>query len=65
MVISDCQCDKVSVRLTNGALIAQSSRQGIYEKSELVNGKTSWTSDTQAIWYASVPKVWCIGTIGM
>ena len=64
-VISDCQCDKVFVRLTNGALKAQSSREGMYEKSELINGKTSWISDSQAIWYAPGPKVWCIGTIGL
>ena len=60
---SGCQCNQVRVKLRNGALQAQSSRQGVYERSGLVNGKTSWISDSQAIWYVSELNFWCIGTL--
>ena len=61
---SDCECKNVKVILNNDVLQTQSSRQGIYEKSsDLVNGKTSWTSDSQAIWYVSDLDFWCIGAL--
>jgi len=45
-------------------LETQSSRQGIYKKSSrLVDGKPSWTSDSQAIWYVSEFNFWCIGAL--
>jgi len=60
---SGCGCSKISVTLTNGAWQAQSSRQGTYERSGLVNGKPSWTTDSQAIWYVPESKFWCIGAL--
>jgi len=60
---SGCQCSKISVTLTNGAWQAQSSRQGTYGRSALVNGKPSWTTDSQAIWYVPESKFWCIGAL--
>merc|ERR1712190_415012 len=60
---SGCQCSKISVTLTNGAKKAQSSRQGTYQRSALVNGKPSWTTNSQAIWYVPESKFWCIGAL--
>jgi len=60
---SGCQCSTISVDLTNGAWEAQSSRQGLYERSALVNGKPSWIKDSQAIWYVAKSKFWCIGAL--
>ena len=63
-----CVCQTIVVTLKNGAL-AQSSRQGIYQKAEKVNGKTSWISSNNinAIWYAdaygSISDDWIIGSL--
>ena len=65
-----CVCQTIVVTLKNGAL-AQSSRQGIYQKAEKVNGKTSWISSNNinAIWYdtdayGSISDDWIIGSLG-
>ena len=44
-------------------LSAQGSRQGIYHNSSVVNGKPSWTSNLQAIWYDLQYDNWKIGPI--
>ena len=50
--------------MKNDVLITQSSRQGIFEiSSKLVNGKNSWISTNQAIWYVPNSKFWCIGNL--
>ena len=42
----------------------QGDKEGIYHKSSLVNGKASWTSATNAIWYYGGDlKVWAIGSL--
>ena len=41
----------------------QSSKQGTYEFSETINGKSTWKSATQAIWYYPRYKDWFIGSI--
>ena len=46
-----CVCQTIVVTLKNGALAEQPKRQGIYQKAERVNGKTSWISSNMAIWY--------------
>jgi hypothetical protein len=51
--------------LKNGALLHQSSRQGIYQKAEKVSGKTSWiSSSNSALWYFSPNHDWMIGSVG-
>ena len=51
----------VIVTLKNGALASQGSMQGIYQISDRINGKPSWTSVSNAIWY-SLNFGWLIGT---
>ena len=48
-----CQCPTLMVTLKNGALTHQDEKQGTYEESATVNGKTSWIStvNNTAIWY--------------
>ena len=61
----DCcgHCQTISVTLDNNALIAQGSREGIYHKSSMVDGKTSWTSASQSIWYDQGWSNWRIGPL--
>ena len=65
-----CVCQTIVITLKNGAL-AQSSRQGVYQRAEKVNGKTSWISSNNinAIWYdtdayGSISDDWIIGSLG-
>ena len=46
-----CVCQTIVITLKNGALAQQSLKQGIYQRAEKVNGKTSWISSNMAIWY--------------
>ena len=41
----------------------QDQKQGVYELSDDVHGKPSWTSSSMAIWYIQVSKVWGIGPL--
>ena len=66
-----CVCQNIVVSLKNGALAAQSSRQGVYQRAEIVNGKTSWISsfNINAIWYdtnesGTISDDWIIGNLG-
>ena len=59
-----CVCQTIVITLKNGAQQAQSSRQGIYQRAEKVNGKTSWISSNMAIWYVTVFDDWMIGPLG-
>ena len=66
-----CVCQTIVVTLKNGVLAAQSSRQGIYQRAEKVNGKRSWISSNNinAIWYdtgayGSISGDWIIGLLG-
>ena len=49
--------------MANEALAEQSSKQGTYQLSEEINGKPSWKSSTQAIWYYPEYKDWMIGPL--
>ena len=49
--------------MTNDALISQGSLQGIYGVYQTTNGKTSWKSTFQAIWYVPDWKDWAIGKL--
>jgi hypothetical protein len=54
-------CNNLRVGLAYGALVNQGSRQGSYQLSNTVNGKPSWESSTQAIWYIPQFNDWGIG----
>ena len=41
----------------------QGSRQGVYEFNEIVNGRNSWKTSSQAIWYIPEFKDWAIGPL--
>ena len=60
-----CVCQTIVVTFKNGALAAQSSRQGIYQKAGKVNGKTSWisSSNSYALWYNPTSEDWLIGKL--
>ena len=49
--------------MVNEALTYQWDKQGTYELSAEINGKASWKSATQAIWYNSTFKNWMIGAL--
>ena len=59
----DCcgQCETITITLENNAQAAQGSMEGIYHNSSMVNGKPSWTSTSQAIWYHQSSNSWNIG----
>ena len=61
--IPDCQCQFLQVILVNEALTYQWDKQGTYELSAEINGKASWKSATQAIWFNSTFKNWMIGAL--
>ena len=52
--------------MKNGALLHQSSKQGIYQRAGKVNGKTSWISsnNNNALWYNAAANDWMIGPLG-
>jgi hypothetical protein len=61
----DCcgQCETITITLENNAQAAQGSREGIYHNSSMVNGKPSWTSTSQAIWYDQDYDNWKVGSL--
>ena len=59
-----CECQTIVISFKNGALLHQSHRQGIYQRAEKVNGKTSWISSSNtALWYNAGPDDWMIGSV--
>ena len=61
-IFVECLPKTIKVNLMNNALASQESRQGIYEVSGIINGKPSWSSASQAIWYLPQFNVWAIGS---
>ena len=61
----DCcgQCEIIFITLESNAKGAQASKEGIYYNSSIVNGKPSWTSISQAIWYDQQYNDWNIGSL--
>ena len=59
-----CECQTIVISLKNNAL-AQSSKQGIYQRAGKVNGKKSWisSSNNNALWYNAAPEDWIIGSL--
>jgi hypothetical protein len=59
-----CECQTIVISLKNGALLHQSSKQGIYQRAGKVNGKTSWISfSSHALWYNAAANDWMIGSV--
>ena len=59
-----CECQTIVISLKNGALLHQSSKQGIYQRAGKVNGKTSWISSSgHALWYNPASEDWMIGPV--
>ena len=61
--IFTAQCQNIIVVLKNKTLEAQSRIQDTYQLSGLVNGKASWISKHQAIWYIPEIKDWKFGDL--
>ena len=57
------ECSTLKVELKNDVLSKQGSRQGIYEFNGIVNGRNSWKTSDQAIWYYPDFKDWAIGSL--
>ena len=60
---TDCcgKCKAITITLENNADAAQGSKKGIYHNSSVVNGKPSWTSNSNVIWYNQ--GYWLIGAL--
>ena len=59
-----CECQTIVISLKNGALLYQSSMQGIYQRAGKVNGKTSWISSSgHALWYYPGSSDWMIASV--
>ena len=61
--ISISECSNLQVILKDDILSKQGSRQGVYEFNEIVNGRNSWKTSSQAIWYIPEFKDWAIGPL--
>ena len=51
------------MKLKNNAATLQGTLQGTFQSSSPVNGRPSWTSESQAIWYLPSYKEWAIGNL--
>ena len=58
ILILGCECQTIVVSLKNVGI--QSSREGIYQRAGKVNGKTSWISSINALWFK---RRWLIGPV--
>ena len=57
------ECQTIQITLSGGALAKLSSQKlevGVFEKSDKVNGKLSWTKGSHAVWLAT-NEVWMVG----
>ena len=55
-------CNSIEVILANDAKTFQSSREGNYVEHTIVNGKKSWKSMNNAIWYVPKHNRWALGS---
>ena len=60
-----CECQTLIVSLKNDVLFRYPERQGIYQRSGKIVGKSTWVSSLaeMAIWYSSVNLDWQIGLL--
>ena len=56
-------CKSIEVILDNEDKSLQGEREGTYEEYQNVNGKRSWKSTANAIWYVPKFKSWAIGSL--
>ena len=54
-------CVQLQVYLNNDVLSKQGSLQGTYQKSQIINGRSSWKTAIHAIWFIPELDVWAIG----
>jgi len=57
------ECQNIELIMKNDAHDAQGSKSGIYEIHQDVNGKKSWISSSNAIWYVPTYNSWAIGNL--
>ena len=55
------ECVQLQVYLNNDVLIKQGSLQGTYQKSQMINRRSSWITAIHAIWFIPELDVWAIG----
>ena len=41
----------------------QGDLKGVYQKSQIINGRNSWKTASSAIWYSSKEKEWVIDSL--
>ena len=63
LIIASEDCQFLRVRLKNNALTAHEEKQDTYQLSSIVNGRPSWISISQAIWYIPQFKNWAVGPL--
>ena len=64
LIIDPCAfCETIDITLENDALESHGERVGLYEKSSQVNGRPSWSSTSQAIWFVDSLNRWAIGDL--
>ena len=56
-------CETIDITLENDVLESHGERVGLYEKSSQVNGRASWSSTSQAIWFVDSLNRWAIGSL--
>ena len=56
-------CETITITMENNAKVAEGIIGGIYHNSSIVNGKPSWTSTYEAIWYHQPSNSWNIGSL--
>ena len=49
--------------MKNGALLHQYIAQGIYQRAGKVDGKTSWISSSNTLWFDALSGDWMIGLL--
>ena len=62
-IIASDHCPSLRVILKNNVLASHILKPGTYNLSSTINGKPSWTSESQAIWFIPQWNQWAIGPI--
>ena len=63
VIITFSECLNLQLILNDDVLSKQGNRQGIYQYNGIVNGKPSWKSEDQAIWFYPEYEDWAIGPL--
>ena len=56
-------CQALMVTLNNNPLAEWGDLQGIFQLSLTINGRPSWASTSNAIWYNPNDRTWVIGSL--